>query len=131
MQHRPVLSSWTFAETLSPRAADKLSVVHRAAEANLCPFLCKEISPVSLDLLHTQKSQQSKIEELYGKKGSKFNFTVNCHEKEKQRGRERTLLRPVLQRLSSELLSEFYQKRPFKHDHSNEPISHEIDFSDK
>lgn len=38
MQHRPVLSSWTFAETLSPRAGDKLSVVNRAAEANLCPF---------------------------------------------------------------------------------------------
>lgn len=127
MQHRPVLSSWTFAETLSPRTADKLSVVNRAAEANLCPFLHKEISHVSLDLLHTQQTQQSKIHELYERKGSLY----YCHEKKKQRDRERTLLKPVLQRLSSQLLSEFYQRRPFKHDHSNEPISHEIDFSDK
>ncbi len=49
MQHRPVLSRWTFAESLSPRTADKLSIVNRAAEANLCPFLHKEISLVSLD----------------------------------------------------------------------------------
>lgn len=38
MQHRTVLSSWTFAETLSSRTEDKLSVVNRAAEANLCFF---------------------------------------------------------------------------------------------
>ena len=65
------------------------------------------------------------------KRGRSLTSLWYSPEKEKQRDGERTLLRPVLQRLSSQLLSEFYQRRPFKHDHSNEPISHEIDFSDK
>lgn len=66
-----------------------------------------------------------------GKKGSKFNVTVIILPSEREAKRRRTLLRPLLKQLSAQLLSDFYQKRPFKHDHSNEPISHEIDFSDK
>lgn len=54
-----------------------------------------------------------------------------CNAACRRRYRQRTLLRPLLPQLSSQLLSEFYQRRFLKRDHSNEPISHEIDFSDK
>lgn len=118
------LSSWTFAETLSLSTADKLSVVKRAAGANLCSFLSGNCSMLS-------SYNSGKYKSCTSEKGLNFNLPViPSWQREAERQIE-NLIKSCSPAAYFSRLECILSASLFKHDRSNEPISHEIDFWDK